>query len=138
MASKWHNKLIEQRTTRFQKLLNSALPRAITQIVTLGFASSDYFSYLHWATLRAITFRIAFYAVKLAYKIKKQTYIKECYLHGKKAAHPEYSNRTLLSVYRRSQLHLTCFCNNWHVIDTLRGRKFHDNYLMNAIENIAD
>ena len=35
------------------------------QIIKLCFFSSDYFSYLHSVTPRAITFRIAFYAVKL-------------------------------------------------------------------------
>ena len=49
-AVTWHNKLIQKLTLPFQKLLNSALPPAITQIITSGFA---------FATPRAITFRIA-------------------------------------------------------------------------------
>ena len=35
----WHNALIKQHTMRIQKLLNSASPRALTQINTLGFAN---------------------------------------------------------------------------------------------------
>ena len=63
------NTLIKQ---RFHKLLNSASPRAISQIITLGFTTRNSFSYLHSAMSRAISFRIAFYAVKLALILYKQ------------------------------------------------------------------
>ena len=42
---------------------------AISKFIELGFASSDYFSYLHSASPCAISFRIAFEAVKIAYYI---------------------------------------------------------------------
>ena len=50
--------------------MNSASPRAITAIIALGFASSDYCIILHSAAPRAINGVIAFiYAVRLAYII---------------------------------------------------------------------
>ena len=52
---------------RLHQLLNSASPRAITAIIALGFASSDYCINLHSAAPRAINGVIALYAVRLAY-----------------------------------------------------------------------
>ena len=49
------------------KFTNLTAYFAISKVIELGFASGDYFSYLHSALLRAIPFRIASYAVKLAY-----------------------------------------------------------------------
>ena len=54
---------------RLHQLLNSASPRAITAIIALGFASSDYCINLHSAAPRAINGVIALYAVRLAYII---------------------------------------------------------------------
>ena len=51
------------------QLLHSALPRAITALIALGFASSNYCINWHSAATLAINAVIALYAVKLAYVI---------------------------------------------------------------------
>ena len=54
---------------RLHQLLISASPRAITAIIALGFALSDYFIDLHSAAPRAINGVIALYAVRFAYNV---------------------------------------------------------------------